>query len=66
MIVTTMKNAVMTKLSVSVFALALTVLGDGISMSRQALSPKVTSMRFLVAVNHTWEKKVARYIVTVL
>ena len=52
----------MTKLLVPVFALALTVLDvalaqdDGISMSGQAPPPKVTSMRFLVAVNHTWEK----------
>ena len=52
----------MTKLLASVFALALTVLGvafaqeDGIPMSRQAPLSKVTSMRFLGAVNRTWEK----------
>ena len=62
MIVLTTMNAVMTKLLVSVFALALTALQvasvqeDGIPTSRQSLRPKVTSMRFLVAVNHTWEK----------
>ena len=62
MIVLTKMNAVMTKLLVSVFALVLTVLGvafaqdDGIPMSKEAPLSKVTSMRFLVAVNHTWEK----------
>ena len=53
MIVSTITNAVMTKLLASVFALALTVLGvafaqdDGIPMSKEAPLSKVTSMEIL-------------------
>ena len=63
MIVSTMRNVVMSKPSLSGFTLAVTVLGvvfaqhDEVFMSKEAAHPtNVASMRFLVAVNHTWEK----------